>query len=172
MKNVQTGLDKNIHWLKKHDSIDREGEYALKKSLKKAKNILVIGQQNAGKDTVKNIILTYLYEHNHSPVVLPSLNVGPLASFFKSAQWKKYTKILNQNFPTLFAFSHKTNNPIVVDKLLPKFVNNFDLLVDCRTLPNGQRVIVQILQKSGKSWKALYFSEKYFLKQSYKILAA
>lgn len=162
---------KNLSWLKKTKSVNAEGEKVIKKVLKKYKKILILGDESVGKDIVKGVCLNYFNAIGKQPVILPSLNLKTLGSFFNSGTWKNYSKILNQNYPTLCAISHE-QSAFNVEKYFNKFKTKFDAIIDTRTLPNGKKLVYQVLVKSANQWKAIYLNEQYILKFGPKLIAA
>jgi len=164
------GQHPNFNLLKKEQVLDAKSEKAIKDILKKYKKVAILGSFNSGKDNLKQACLEFYHKLHKLPVILPSIEVNSLGSFFNTPTWKKYAKILNQNLPSIFAISHRAHL-YNADSYYNKF-NKFDALIDIRKLPNGKQIVYQVLVHSNGNWKATYVNEQFFIQCGHKIIAA
>jgi Flp pilus assembly CpaF family ATPase len=153
---------KTFTWLRDHHTIDGKCERVLKMISKRYKRVLVAGNTDSGKNTVSNAIYAYWQEIGRQACYTPSVTCKTPGGLWSNTTWK--------NYRTLFTSGQAVITPMMYEQefygeqFVPGLFNSakhFDVVVDCRRLPDGSRIVAQVFCRRGTSWTCLYRSNTF-----------
>ena len=152
-------LFKTFAWLREHDAIDSNCERVLRMVSKRYKKVMVCGNPNSGKNTVANTIFAYWHELGTEAVFTPTVNCKTPGGFTSTPSWKSYRPCFATGTPLIMPMRYEQE--YYGEQCLPGLftaAKNFDVIVDCRSLPDGTRLVSQVWLRRGKDWRCLYRS--------------
>lgn len=153
---------KTFHWLKNEGTIDAKAERCLKFVATKYRRIMVMGNPHAGKNTVANTLFAFMQEKGYEPVFTPTLHAHAPWDFTKDTSWKNCRTWFTQKHPVIvpMGYTQEFYGEQYMPGLFPA-ARNFDVIVDVRRLPDGQRTVCQILVRKGQTFRCLYRAKNF-----------
>ena len=155
-------LFKTFSWLKDHGAIDGKGEKALKMIARRFNRILVVGNPYAGKNTVANAIFAYWQEMGKDACFTPTMECKTPGGLWTNPNWKNFRTYFTTGKPVITPM--KYTQEFYGEQELPgifQSARNFDVVVDCRALPDGTRMVCQIFCRRGTRWSCVYRSNTF-----------
>jgi len=152
-------LFKTFTWLKEHDAIDSNCERVLKMISKRYKKVLVAGNPNSGKNTVANAIFAYWHELGREAFFTPTMDCKKPGDLWTNTGFKNYRTCFTSGNPVIVPMKYEQE--WYGEQSLPGLfasARNFDVIVDCRRLPDGTRMVCQIFARRGQNWSCVYRS--------------
>ncbi len=131
-------LFKTFTWLKEHDAIDSNCERVLKMISKRHKKVLVAGNTNSGKNTVANSILGYWHELGREAFFTPTMECRKPGDLWNNSSFRTYRSCFTAGTPIIVPMKYEQE--WYGEQHLPGLFSsarNFDVIVDCRRLPDG-----------------------------------
>jgi len=155
-------LFRTFSWLREQGALDAKCERVLRMVSKRHKRVLVCGNPGSGKNTVANAIFAYWHELGREAVFTPSLEARTPGGFTSTTEWRAVRPWLAQATPLIVPCRYEQE--FYGERELPGLqasARNFDVIVDCRRLPDGSRMVCQVHVRRGRSWRCLYRSPSF-----------
>lgn len=152
-------LFKTFTWLRGHHAIDGKCERVLKMISKRHKRVLVTGNPSSGKNTVANALFAYWQELGREACFTPTVSCKTPGSLTSTPTWKSYRALFTTNQPVITPMKYETE--YYGEQYLPglfQSAKHYDVVVDCRRLPDGSRIVAQVFCRRGENWTCLYRS--------------
>jgi hypothetical protein len=152
-------LFRTFTWLKEHHAIDGKCERVLKMISKRYKRVLVAGNTNSGKNTVANSIFAYWHEIGREATFTPTFECRTPGELWNHSGFRGFRPCFTQNTPIIVPMKYEQE--WYGEQFVPGLfasARNFDVIVDCRRLPDGTRMVCQVFCRRGQGWTCLYRS--------------
>jgi hypothetical protein len=153
---------RDFHWLKRQGAIDSRSERILKKFAEKGARFLVVGSEGSGKNTVAYAIASWMMQEGREPIWLPTLHLAQLEGVARRPELRLYRRFLQAGHGMVLPVGYRKDYalaPYLPE--LPEAAKGFNLVVDVRHLPDGQRQVAQIFSVRGERLKCLYRSHAF-----------
>lgn len=150
-------LFKTFHWLRNVNTIDAKSERVLKLVCRRYKKFFVMGNPNAGKNTVSNAMFSFLHEIGREPHYTPTITGKSPSSFPTLPTWKSFKPLLTKGHPVIVPFGYETE--YYGEQNIPglfESARHFDVIVDVRRLPDGHRQVCQIFVRKNTGFRCIY----------------
>jgi hypothetical protein len=152
-------LFKTFTWLRGQHTLDAKCERVLKMISKRHRRVLVAGNANSGKNTVANAIFAYWHELGREAFFTPTVSCKTPGGLWTHPSFKTYRSCFTSGQPVITPMKYEQE--FYGEQHLPGLfasARNFDVVVDCRRLPDGTRLVAQVFCRRGQSWTCLYRS--------------
>ena len=153
---------RQMNWLKTVGAADQKCEKMLKAFAKKNKKILVIGAVGSGKNTVTNALVSYMHEINCEPILFPTITVRNIEDLAGHQDLKNFKGFLKLKYGAILPVGYEKGyylKPYL--PCLPSIAQGFDIVLDVRKLPDGQRQVAQIFEMRASKLKCVYRSKEF-----------
>jgi hypothetical protein len=150
-------LFKTFTWLREQGSIDGNCERVLKMISKRYKRVLVAGNTDSGKSTVANAIFAHWQTIGREAVFTPSFETKMPGGLWTHPNWKNFRGLFHTNQAVITPFTYEQD--WYGEQYVPGLFNSakgFDVIVDCRHLPDGTRMVAQVFCRRGSNWTCIY----------------
>lgn len=150
---------KTFTWLKEHHAIDSKCERVLKMISKRYKRVLVAGNVDAGNNTVANAIFGYWHDIGRNATYTTTINCRTPGDLWSHPEFRKFRACFTSGNPIIVPFMYEQE--WYGEQNVPGLFasgRNFDVIVDCRRLPDGTRMVCQVFCRRGQGWTCLYRS--------------
>lgn len=152
-------LFKSFTWLREHQAIDGKCERVLKMISKRYKRVLVAGNEGSGKNTVANAIFAHWHTIGREAVFTPTFECKTPGGLWTHPAWKNFRGLFTTGQAVITPFQY--DQEWFCEQHVPGLFTSgrcFDVIVDCRRLPDGTRIVAQVFCRRGQSWTCLYRS--------------
>jgi hypothetical protein len=126
---------------------------------KRHKKVLVTGNTDAGKNTFANVLFAYWHQIGREALFTPSMACKKPGDLWTHPNFKNYRGFLATGKPVIVPMKYEQE--WYGERHIPGLfasARNFDVLVDCRRLPDGTRMVCQVFVRRGQKWSCLYRS--------------
>jgi hypothetical protein len=155
-------LFKTYSWLRSHGTIDGKCERVLRMISKRYRKVLVVGNTNSGKNTVANAIFAHWHEIGREAIFTPTIECKRPGDLWSNNKWKSFRSCMTTGSPVITPMKYEQE--FYGEQYLPGLFSSarhFDVVVDCRRLPDGSRIVSQVFCRRGQSWSCIYRSSTF-----------
>ena len=146
-------------WLRDQGTVDASCERVLKMISKRHKRVLVLGNSHAGTNTIANAIFAHWQSTGREAFFTPTVECASPGGFTANSTWKSFRGCFTSGQSVISPV--KYTQEFYGEQYLPGLfasARNYDVIVDCRRLPDGTRMVCQVFCRRGTSFTCLYRS--------------